>query len=252
VSVLTDVLELAQPSVFGRAERLQEIVAALQKGLALEIQWEYKLAARLAMLGFALLPEQDRARFEMNALSGADLQATMRAASATGRRIIERIPRLGTVAQIIGQQASVDGSAIIPNPKTDREKALMGATLVRVAVEWDALVRQGLSYSAAAGELRKSMPELSAKSALILSELEFDEVDDFGVEVDVARLEEGMILLDDVLTSDGLMLIRSGRRLTWTIIEKLRSYGSAPISLRPVRIRSTTVPVAEPVVAGAF
>jgi CheY-like chemotaxis protein len=244
VSVLTDVLELAQPSVFGRAERLQEIVAALQNGLSLENQWEYKLSARLAMLGFALLPEHDRTRFEMGQLTAAELQATIRGAAATGRRIIERIPRLGNVAQIIGTLPNVDGSAIIPNPKSDKDKVLMGATMLRVAIEWDARVRQGMSAAAAATELHKSLPQLLPKTAHILGELEFDAVDDFGQEVDISMLEEGMILVDDVLTSDGLMLIRSGRRLTWTIIEKLRSCDAATGGLRPVRIRTAGTPAA--------
>jgi hypothetical protein len=56
-----------------------------------------------------------------------------------------------------------------------------------------------------------------------------------------------MVLLDDVLTSDGLMLIRSGRRLTWTIIEKLRSYNSSPSGLRPVRVRQVSADTHAPV-----
>jgi CheY-like chemotaxis protein len=249
ISVLTDVLELAQPSVFGRSEHLLEIVAALQAGLGLENQWEYKLATRLAMLGFALLPEQERLHFEIGSVSGPGLHAIIRAAAATGRRIIERIPRLGTVSQIIGMQSSIDGSALIASPKNEQDKATMGATLLRVAIEWDALVRQGLSSSAAAAEIRQSLPQLSPKTVHILSELEFGEVDDAGVQIDVSKLEEGMILLDDVLTSDGLMLIRSGRRLTWTIIEKLRSYQSTPTGLRPVRVRSSPRLEAEPATA---
>jgi CheY-like chemotaxis protein len=247
ISVLTDVLELAQPSVFGRAERMQEIVIGLEQGLALESQWEYKLAARLNLLGFALLPEHDRVRFEMATLAGAELLTAIRSAAATGRRIIERIPRLGTVSQIIGMQSSIDGSAIIVKPKNDQEKALMGATLLRVAIEWDTLARQGLSPVSASAELRESMPQLSPQTIQVLSELELDDVCDAGVEVDVDKLEEGMVLLDDVLTSDGLMLIRSGRRLTWTIIEKLRSYNSSPTGLRPVRVRSVAVESARPV-----
>jgi hypothetical protein len=125
----------------------------------------------------------------------------------------------------------------------------MGATLLRIAIEYDALVRQGLSSVAAAEEVRQSLPQLSAKIAHILGELEFQDVNDFGVEVELADLEEGMVLLDDVLTSDGLMLIRSGRRLTWTIIEKLRSYGTSPTGLRPVRVRSNTVRHVQPAMA---
>jgi CheY-like chemotaxis protein len=247
ISVLTDVLELAQPNVFGRAERMQEIVIGLEKGLGLESQWEYKLAARLNLLGFALLPEQERIRFETGTLGGTELLSTIRSAAATGRRIIERIPRLGTVSQIIGMQSSVDGGAILVKPKNDQEKALMGATLLRVAIEWDSLARQGLSPTSAAAEIRQSMPQLNPKTVQVLGDLDLGDVCDAGVEVDVDMLEEGMVLLDDVLTSDGLMLIRSGRRLTWTIIEKLRSYSDSATGLRPVRVRSVPVETATPV-----
>jgi hypothetical protein len=122
----------------------------------------------------------------------------------------------------------------------------MGATLLRVAIEWDALVRQGLSAEVAAGEVRQSLPRLSPRISQILVELEFDDVGEIGIEVGVSQLEEGMILLDDVLTSDGVMLIRSGRRLTWTIIEKLRSYQANPAGLRPVRVRSASLVELEP------
>jgi response regulator RpfG family c-di-GMP phosphodiesterase len=249
ISVLTDVLELAQPCVFGRAERLQEIVQAMEKGLGLDNQWEYKLAARLNLLGFALLPEAERIRFETGTLAGADLRDTIRTAAGTGRRIIERIPRLGTVSQIIGMQSTVDGSAVIPHPKSDNDKAVMGATLLRVAIEWDALVRQGLSSEVAASEVRDSLPKLSPKTAHVLGELEFDRIGEIGEQVEIQELEEGMILLDDVLTSDGLMLIRSGRRLTWTIIEKLRGYAATPTGLRPVHVRKVNVESAVPVLA---
>lgn len=249
ISVLTDVLELAQPSVFGRAERLQEIISSLQAGLLLENQWEYKLSARLAMLGFALLPEDERRRFETGSLAGAEMQATIRAAAATGRRIIERIPRLEGVALTIGMLGLVDGSNVIQMPKSDKEKAVTGATLLRVAIEWDALVRQGLSADAAANEVRQSLPQLSPKISMRLAELDFFDVSDEGTEVAVSDLEEGMILLENVLTSDGLLLIRNGRRLTWTIIEKLRSYESSPTGLRPVRVRSSPRAELEPAMA---
>ena len=91
------------------------------------------------------------------------------------------------------------------------------------------------------------MPQLNPQTIQVLSELELGDVCDAGEEVDVDSLEEGMVLLDDVLTSDGLMLIRSGRRLTWMIIEKLGSYSSSPTGLRPVRVRSVAVESTAPV-----
>ena len=129
VSVLTNVLEMSQPDIFGRAERVQEVMLLLQEKLGLEGQWEYKLAARLGMLGFALLPEKDRTRFEMAVDSGDQLRATIHEAAMIGQRIIGRIPRLGTVARIIGTTAEVDGSMLKSSPKSETEKTTTGAIL---------------------------------------------------------------------------------------------------------------------------
>jgi CheY-like chemotaxis protein len=246
VNVLTDFLELAQPGLFGRADAVQEIVGQIQTDLHLESQWEYKLSARLGMLGFALLPEQERLRFEMAAESGGELRASIRTAAAVGRRIIERIPRLGTVAKIIGMCGEVDGSTLMAQPKNEIEKAITGATMLRVALEWDNLSRQGLSSQAAVYELSQSLPNLSPRLVEVFSALKAKEIDDDGIEVEVTELVEGMVLHEDVLTGDGVMLIRAGRRLTWTIIEKLRSYQSSVVRLRPVRVRISTTDAEKP------
>jgi DNA-binding response OmpR family regulator len=247
VSVLTDVLELAQPRIFGHAERVQEIVTVLQQRLRLEDRWEYKLAARLSLLGFALLPEQDRVRFEMGLDTGRQLHDTIRAAAAIGQRVIERIPRLETVARVIGLMGSIDGNMLLSKMRTDDERAITGATLLRVAIEWDFLVRQGLSPEAAVDEIRKSLPNLHVTVATLLAEMDPGERRGNTLECDPADLVEGMVLQDDVLTGDGTILIRRGRRLTWTIIEKLRSYETSDVRLNPISVQTANAPAEEPV-----
>jgi hypothetical protein len=228
---------------------VQEIVGVLQDSLRLENQWEYKLAARLGLLGFALLPEQDRIRFEMGLVSGPQLQEMIDAAAAIGRRIIERIPRLGTVARMIGMMAEVDGTMLRSKPKSDSERAATGATLLRVAIQWDFLLRQGLSPLAAVDEIGASLPDLPNMVTTILAEQDAADIGCRGVTCDMSDLVEGMVLQDDVLTGDGVMLIRGGRRLTWTIIEKLRSYESSSVGLRAIQVRTAGVPLAEAVLA---
>lgn len=247
VSVLTNVLEMSQPDIFGRAERVQEVMLLLQEKLGLESQWEYKLAARLGMLGFALLPEKDRTRFEMAVDSGDQLRATIHEAAMIGQRIIGRIPRLGTVARIIGTTAEVDGSMLKSSPKSEAEKATTGATLLRIGIEWDMLIRQGLSLSSASNEICQSLLKLPPCVANILCEQDESIPQGDGVEYDVSELKEGMVLLDDVQAGNGVMLVRSGRRLNWTIIEKLRSYETPKIKLEKIRVRDTKAVVDDPV-----
>jgi CheY-like chemotaxis protein len=244
VGVMTDVLEIAQPGIFGRAERIQEIVDLLQTELGLESQWEYKLCARLGLLGFALLPEQDRVEFECALYDGERLETTMLSAAAIGGRLIERIPRLGTLAKIIGMAPDNDCSSFVAQPKTEEEKSRTGAALLRTAILWDYLTRQNLPGGPGRA-LRALLPMLPGRVVEILSSEETARADLLPVECTLANLAEGMVLYDDVTTSDGVILVRGGRRLTWTIIEKLRHYNTKFVRLCPIRVRSAIS--AEPV-----
>jgi CheY-like chemotaxis protein len=243
VNVLTDVLELAQPSIFGRAERLQDLVVELHDRMRLESRWEYKLAAKLALLGFALLPEHDRTRFEMGIGSDGELHARIKAAGAIGQRIVERIPRLGTVARIIGAIGASSGNVRLCGASTEAEIIETGATLVRVAIEWDFLVRQGQHPRAAVENICAGLPNLHPVLAAVLAEQEPDVCGSDSAALDPSELVEGMTLYEDVLTADGVILIRKGRRLTWTLIEKLRGYESSDARLRPIRIQTARAAV---------
>jgi len=185
VGVLTDVLELSHPNIFSRTERIQNLVAALQTALRLEDHWEFKLAARLSLLGFALRPDE-RTGADIGPLAGAGADERYRTAAAAGRRLIERIPRLETVAKMIGMQPEVDGSAVIQVCRTEDAKATMGATLLRVAVLWDYLAHQGLNSAEAAAELRRCLPGVSADIVDALAELPMEEPHGEVVEVPIA------------------------------------------------------------------
>jgi CheY-like chemotaxis protein len=241
VSVLTDVLALSHPNIFSRTERIEQNCLALQDELGLGDHWEYKLAAKVGLLGFALLPESERANVDMGTQLGGVVSDQLRRAAATGQRLIERIPRLATVAKIIGRQPDVDGSVVIQIPRTDEAKANMGATLLRVAMLWDDVARQGLHGLEAIEELRRSLPKLSREMADALLAIPEEDINEMGVDILLRDLKEGMVLCDDVVSDNGSMLIRKGRRLTWTVIERLYNSQVTGDRSRSIRIRESTV-----------
>ena len=241
VSVLTDLLALSHPNIFCRTERIEQICLQLQEDLDLGDHWEYKLAAKLGLLGFALLPDSERANVDMGTQLGGVVSVQLRNAASTGQRLIERIPRLATVAKIIGRQPDVDGSVFIQNPRSEEAKATMGATLLRVAMLWDDVTRQGRHGMEAVEELRHSLPKLSAELADALLDIPVDDVDEDSLEVKLCDLKEGMVLCDDVVSDNGSLLIRKGRRLTWTVIERLYNTQVPGDRMRSVRVRESTI-----------
>lgn len=247
VSMLTDVLELSHPQIFGRMQQIQDTVEALRSGLKLERHWEYSIAPRLALVGFALMPPDERLMIEFGLQAAEDVNNCFRTAGEIGERLIVKIPRLQTVARIIGKMHEVDGSAVIPTCKTEDAKALMGATILRVAIHWDYLNRQGLHAAASVAEMRRSLPNLSAEMISAMHSVHIETgTDDEGIEIRPNELEEGMVLASDVLTSSGTMLVGRGRRINATIIERLRCYPTGGERLQAIRVtKSSTKSVAD-------
>src|SRR5690606_22254601 len=110
VGVLTDVLAIVQPDIFSRTAEIESLVEHLRQAIGAPDRWEYKLAARLGLVGFTLLPERQRRKLETAAPDEPVLQDILSASAATGSRLLEKIPRLGTIARMIREQVNVDGS----------------------------------------------------------------------------------------------------------------------------------------------
>lgn len=236
VGVLTDVLEISHPEIHSRSTEIQRYVDNLRKAMGFEDRWEYKLAAKLSLLGFSLMPEADRACFDEGDQSDIQVTNLLRRAATTGRKIIERIPRLDAVAAMIGRQVEVDGRLLTPYPTEPQQVIDAGATMLRVALHADCLERQGISAKAGIAEIRKQLPKLADAYADALEEMWRDAQDFCTIEVPVDKLEEGMVLADDVRTADGVILLRKGRRLTWAIIEKFHCHREAIRNLHPIEV----------------
>ena len=184
------------------------------------------------------MPDDERLMIEFGLQSPESITSCFACAGDIGQKLIVKIPRLATVAQIIGGMATVDGSAVIQTPKTNDAKVLMGSTLVRVAIHWDYLSRQGLLAAAIVAEMRRSLPSLSAEMIGALHRLPSEDCDDADeFEIHLNDLEEGMVLASDVVTTTGTMLIRKGRRINMAIVERLRHFPSGADGLEPIRVR---------------
>ena len=107
VQVLTEVLSLAAPAAFNRANQLKAYVAHMVRGLEIEDGWKYEVAAMLSQLGCITLPPDTLERaFAGQAISEQE-QEMLAEHPVIGHRLLAHIPRLEPVAQmILGQPVS--------------------------------------------------------------------------------------------------------------------------------------------------
>lgn len=221
VTVLTDLLESSHRDLFGRASAIETFAKGIQTHLGIEERWEFRLACRLSLIGFMSLPEEENAAYGDPTISDEEWLTMLNEASQIGRDLLRKIPRIETVADIIGDQARTKYLRLAHRSVSNKEVVATGAALLRLSLHAERLASSGLSCSQALQEIRESLPAitLDLEDALescwpkgVCWATEFVKLD---------QLCERMVVADDVVNVDGSTLVRKGRRLTSTIIDKL-------------------------------
>jgi len=121
-----------------------------------------------------------------------------------------------------------DAKSNVPDPLIK-----LGAGILRLVLEYDAHIAQGLPVSGAIAAIRART--VRHESALVNS-LEVMVGPAVGTEVisevSVGRVTPGMVFMDDLRTSVGTLLVPKGFEVTETFLERMRNFGPAILQER--------------------
>jgi response regulator RpfG family c-di-GMP phosphodiesterase len=214
VQALLDVLALASPKVFARATLLRRRISACERSFANGGWWEVEVAAMLSQVGAVTLPPEVIDKLHDGTPLTRDELAMVEQLPAIADELLAKIPRLEAVREIIRRQDEpfAAGGANIP----------LGARLLRVVRDYDALEVGGLTPAEAIGEMRGRTgsydPEVLETFARLAGvESETTRV----VEQLVAKLRPGMVFAEDLLGSNGGLLATRGHQVTPGLIRRL-------------------------------
>jgi response regulator RpfG family c-di-GMP phosphodiesterase len=168
VAVLTDLLATLEPAAFGRAARLRWCVRKLALELKVRDPWQFEAAAMLSQIG--CIPNSGDA---LNRFGGEEHWASEAGVAGShpriARRILERVPRLRTVAQIIERQhESFENQA---NRMPEEYIISLGAHMLRTAIDFDEAVNQGRSFEGALDEMRRKAGEYNPEVLAALGKI---------------------------------------------------------------------------------
>jgi len=157
VAVLTELLANLEPAAFGRASRLRWCVRKLALELKVRDPWQFEAAAMLSQIGCIPMAAQTMKQEFGDEMPLAARSAATPSHARVARRLLERVPRLPRVAQIIERQyEAFEGHA---NQSPEQYVIGLGAQMLRVAMDFDQSVSQGRSFAEAFGELRRNAAE---------------------------------------------------------------------------------------------
>jgi len=233
IQVLTDILASVNPVAFSRTSRVQKYVRQIAQHLELSNVWQYELAALLSQVGCVTLPADTLDKF----VSGVELteneKKMIREHPAVGHDLLEKIPRLEVVAEMIGQQCKPYKEYALRGA-LPKQPELLGAIILKATLDFDLFVSRGLSKSQAIDEMNKQSTEYCPH---ILGELRHLMVIDADVRIRVVEttdLDESMILAEDIRTDENLLLAAKGQQVTRSMRGLLNNFISQG------RIKKTT------------
>jgi response regulator RpfG family c-di-GMP phosphodiesterase len=214
IKALTDLLAIVQPASFGRANRLKRHVEALAIELGVPDRWQVEVAALLSQVGYIVLPSEVAQRVHAGRRLTLAEQSLVERLPGLAEQLVASIPRLEAVRAILIHQKApfVPGETGVP----------IGARMLRLAHDFDALESQGMSAAVALDTL-ESRSELYDPSVLEALRRLHGVVERASVvrEMGLVDVRVGMVFATDVVGPNGVLLVARGQEVTANLLERI-------------------------------
>ncbi len=224
IDALASVLSLSNPEVFGSTCRYKNRVQQLAETLGLDDVWQYESAAMLCKMGCVAIPE-DLVRRKVGGHKLADDEYAEFAEHASiGADLVKNIPRMENVAEAIRyQEKNFDGSGY-PKDGVKGDSIPLGARLLKVVLDFDAIESSGAQIEEALERLKSHAVRYDPK---VLAAFEQSLQKDLTLQtatVSIMKLDDSMILAEDLKTADDILLIAKGQETTLSVRRHLQNY----------------------------
>ncbi len=230
VQVLTEALSLANPEAYGRAGRIKTLVHSIAKTAAIPITWELDLAAMLSHIGCMALPRAVLHKIASGQALTPEEQRLYDSHPTVGAGLLQHIPRLEQVAEVIGRQHERHDASPCP-------EKLRVARLLKIATDYDMLEGRGMAPEEILERLRQ---DTGAYEPTLLQALGQALGQDPGYalrRVGIADLAEGMVLEEGIMSEQGLLLLAQGTEVTAEAIQRMLKAAQSFQVVEPFAVR---------------
>ena len=149
------------------------------------------------------------------------------------KKLLANIPRLQSIAYMISGQ--LKDYKDFPEAKMSKSFVL-GSQIIRAANDFDTLILRGMNQSEALHFMKRQEGNYNPEvlSTLQSTPIERNDIRVRNVEVD--GLHTRMVFNQNVTAENGLVLVRKGKEVTFTVIEMLKSFNDGIGVKAPIRV----------------
>ncbi len=231
VKVLTEILSLFDPATFERSQKLKEYLSDFVCSSNTSVSWDLELAALLSQIGRVTIPPAVLEKLRSGETLNGPEKDIVNRVPEFGARLIENIPRLGPVANIVRyQQKHFDGSGF-PVDSFSGDEIPIGARIIHVLSDLLELEDQSLSRPAAFQKMQerngrydpKVLNSVSCWCDVSLSAV-IGEVQGPPQTLEIEELRVGYVLAQDLRTTEGVLVLGINAKLTEMLLTKLQNF----------------------------
>jgi response regulator RpfG family c-di-GMP phosphodiesterase len=245
IRLLTEMLSLTDAQLFGRTERVREYARTLGEFVGSENLWEMDVAAMLCPLGFVSIPPGLMIRHRSGLTMMANERQMIEKVPAVGSTLLEKIPRLESVARIVlYQNKNYDGTGF-PADDVKGNAIPLASRIIRVVTDFAGMERDGTSRVRILALLKKRQgaydPDILAEAASCFVDPEFADGRDHRrapIQCQVRELRPGDVLISDLLTKEGSILLSAGTKLSGPALARARNIAEYSGIREPVSVQS--------------
>jgi len=239
VKALSEILSLVHPAAFSRANRILRYVRHMAHEMKLTDAWQFDVAAMLSQIGCITLEPGTLDRMYTGEEVSDEEKEMFEAHPAAGGDLLANIPRLEAVAHMIAGQNLGYAQQVSSSPLNSCGAVVMGASMLRAAIDFDRLIARGRPAKEALAQLRAKKNDYSPQCLEALATFVAPEG---GMEVQIlksAELRPAMLVDQDVRTKEGLLLLAKGQEVTPSVLGRLRAFSCRVGIDEPIRVLVT-------------
>jgi CheY-like chemotaxis protein len=229
IKALMEVLAVANPVAFGRASGIKRRAMELAARLGTPDFWQLEAAAMLSQLGYAALPAELVEKVYLGQALTSQEQAKVDAVPDMANKLLEHIPRLEPVIQILAALKWSDAQVASLGEGTIG----LGTRILCLILEYDALAARGMKHDMICGHIGTRTARFGAKligelDACMVMAGEREKV----LEVPLAEVTPGMVLQQELRNAAGALIVPKGFEVTKTFLDRVKNIAPEQLESR--------------------
>ncbi len=235
ITVLSEILSLASPIAFSSGLRVKTLACEIAKKIQMENTWQLEIAALISQIGCITLPPDTLYKLYAGQELDAQEEAMYRDHPQIGSKLLEKIPRLEVVAEIIAHQLQ-PYSVLVDSPNIKDEVSL-GAQILKLAIDFDALLHRDWKRAEALELLENQPGEYNPELLEVLAGIKLGRENERVVAIELRDMTAGMIVEQDIEALNGVLIAPKGQEVTWSLIKGLKNFAQQVGVKEPILVR---------------